>query len=100
MNRSGLKSDFHLKSEWKKKKKKKKKQLGSCSAHLIHNERLQGGCSTGYSPNMLHGYILNQQGFEDWKEGGGRVCFSLSQFNNELRLSGPGQPWGDPSEKD
>lgn len=33
--------------------------------------------------------------------GKGEGCgFSLSQFNNELRLSGPGQPWGDPSEKD
>lgn len=66
LNRSGLKSDFHLKSEWKKK-------LWSCAAHLIHNEQLQGGCSTGYSPNMLHGYILNQQGFKDWE--GGRVWF-------------------------
>lgn len=80
----------------KKTKKQKQQQPGSCSAHLVHKERLQGGCSTGYSPNMLHGYILNQQGFEDWKGCG----FSLNQFNNELRLSGPGQPWGDPSEKD
>lgn len=47
--------------------------LGSFSALLIHNEWLQGVCSTGYSPNMLHGYTLNQQGVEDWK--GGRVWF-------------------------
>lgn len=67
--------------------------------HLIHNERLQAGCSTGYSPNMLHGYIRNQRESEDWRRGEG-CGFSLSQFNNELRLSGPGQPWGDPSEKD
>lgn len=78
---------------------KKKQQVESCSTHLINNKQLQGGCSTGYSPNMLHGYILNQQGFGDWKRGEG-CGFSLNQFNNELRLSGPGQPWGDPSEKD
>lgn len=48
---------------------------------------------------MLHGYTLNQRGFEDSKRGEG-CGFSLNQFNNELRLSGPGQPWGDPSEKD
>lgn len=35
-----------------------------------------------------------------WGGGVGGCGFSLSQFNNELRLSGPGQPWGDPSEKD
>lgn len=32
-----------------------------------------------------------------WGEGCG---LSLSQFNNKLKLSGLGQPWGDPSEKD
>lgn len=50
----------------------------------------------------LYGHALNQQGSKCWEgEGGGGGCgFSLSQFTNELRLSGPGQPWGDPSEKD
>lgn len=87
MDFTGLKSDFHLKSV-----------LGSCSAHLLNSNQFQGGCSAGLSP-MLHGYTLNRRGLRIGK--GGKGCgFSLSQFNNELRLSGPGQPWGDPSEKD
>lgn len=90
LNRSGFKSDFPLKSERKTTTRK---------LHLIHSERLQGGCSTGYSPNNVT--WLHTVSAGDWGLEKGEGCgFSLSQFNNELRLSGPGQPWGDPSEKD
>lgn len=78
---------------------KKKRQLGSCSLLRVCRAVAALQVTILYK---LYGHALNQQGSKGWEgEGGGEGCgFSLSQFTNELRLSGPGQPWGDPSEKD
>lgn len=55
-------------------------------------------CNTVTVLNILHGNMWIS-GSLKIEKGEGCIC-SLSQFKNELRLSCPGPPWGDPSEKD
>lgn len=79
-----------IKSE---RKKKKEKQLGSCSMHWVCREVAALQVTILYK---LYGHALNQQGSKGWEGegGGGGWGFSISQFTNELRLSGPGQTLG------
>lgn len=84
----------------KKVKEKRKKKKNSWGATLCSE------CAKRWLLYRLQSFISYMgthwisRGQRVVKEKGVGVGFSLSQFTNELRLSGPGQPWGDPSEKD